>query len=205
VSEQPSGPSKRQVVLGTLGSAGLAAAILVVAVLPAEYGIDPLGLGAKLGLTALAGTRDDGAAASPAAARVRADVNGPQTQPYRTDRFEVELRPFEGVEYKYRMDKSWSLVYAWTASEQVKFEFHGEPEGAPAKYFDSYEKSANTHAQGGFVAPTTGIHGWYWKNLGAGKVTIRLTTAGFYDAAIEFRDGNRIVHELKPVMSGGQK
>lgn len=199
MTENPTSPSRRRIVRATAIAAAAATVILVVAVLPAEYGIDPLGTGAALGLTALAGTAEP----APSDGRkpvtlapVRPDVNTPQSAAYKQDRFAVELRPFEGVEYKYRMEKGASLVYSWTATAKVEFEFHGEPEGAPAKYFESYEKSEGAQAHGAFVAPTSGIHGWYWKNPGAGRVTITLTTAGFYDSAIEFHDGNRIVHPL---------
>ena len=37
------------------------------------------------------------------------------------------------------------------------------------------------------MAPFSGIHGWYWENLGSGYVTIRLTTAGFYSEAQQAR------------------
>ena len=190
-------PSRGRILRATAIAAVSATVILVVAILPAEYGIDPLGTGKALGLTALAGTAESSSAgAAPASLEAaRPGVNTPQTVPLREDRFEVELRPFEGVEYKYRMDKGSTMVYSWKATEKVKFEFHGEPDGAPAKYFESYEKSESTQAQGMFLSPTTGIHGWYWKNLGATKVKVVLTTTGFYGSATEFRDGNRIVHE----------
>ncbi|HYW14589.1 MAG TPA: hypothetical protein VE891_00355 [Allosphingosinicella sp.] len=44
-------PSKRQLNRATLIAAGVAAAILVTTVLPAEYGVDPTGVGRVLGLT----------------------------------------------------------------------------------------------------------------------------------------------------------
>ena len=137
MTQNTGAPARRRVVWATAIAAAAAAVILVVAVLPSEYGIDPLGSGAALGLTALAGTRDPASsdARRPATlAPVRPGVNTPQGGAYKEDRFAVELRPFEGVEYKYRMEKGASLVYSWTASAAVAFEFHGEPEGAPAKY-----------------------------------------------------------------------
>ena len=103
----------------------------------------------------------------------------------------MELRPFEGVEYKYRVEQGVSLVYAWTASSDVAYDFHGEPDGAPAKYSESYGKGTGRSAGGVFIAPTPGIHGWFWENPGAGRVTITLTTAGFYTASTEYRDGER--------------
>ena len=46
--------SPRSLILATIGAAAVAVAVLVTAILPAEYGSDPLGTGAALGLTALA-------------------------------------------------------------------------------------------------------------------------------------------------------
>lgn len=189
------GPSARTILKATAAAAAAAAVILVVVVLPAEYGIDPLGTGKRLGLTALAEAGGDGAGAAAAPQAVRSGVNTAQTPDLRDDQFRVELRPFEGVEYKYRMEKGATMVYAWRASAKVKYEFHGEPDGAPAKYFESYDKSENVEGRGMFIAPTTGIHGWYWKNPGVGRVTITLTSTGFYGTATEFRDGEKILHE----------
>jgi len=107
------------------------------------------------------------------------------------DTYTVELRPFEGVEYKYRLEQGASLVYSWEASAAVGYEFHGEPDGAPAKYFDSYKKGEAARDQGGFIAAKPGIHGWFWKNAGAGRVTVTLRTSGFYSASTEFRDGDQ--------------
>ena len=45
-----------------------------------------------------------------------------------------KLGPREGLEYKYRMEKGGSLVYSWKSTGVVKFDFHGEPVGAPKGY-----------------------------------------------------------------------
>jgi len=52
--KQQTGPSVGKLIRATLFALILAAVVLVVAVLPAEYGIDPLGTGKLLGLTQLA-------------------------------------------------------------------------------------------------------------------------------------------------------
>lgn len=111
----------------------VAVIVLFVAVLPAEYGIDPLGTGRALGLTALAGVNDDASPEPPA----------PSTQQIALsqDSYTVELRPFEAVEYKYRLEQGRALVYEWTTSAPVEWDFHGEPDGAPARYSESYEKA----------------------------------------------------------------
>lgn len=182
--------SPRRILTATVMAAAMALIVLVVAVLPAEYGIDPLGTGKAMGLTALAETGEEQAATA-ALEAVRAGVNTPQTRQLSEDTYTVELRPFEGVEYKYRVEKDAAMVYSWTASSDVGFDFHGEPDGAPDKYSESYGKGDARSASGVFIAPAPGIHGWFWENKGAGRVTITLRTSGFYSASTEYRDGER--------------
>ncbi len=167
--------------------------VLVVAVLPAEYGIDPLGTGRALGLTALAGV-NHAAAAADASEAGSLDPAAPLSQAVTLaqDTYTVELRPFEAVEYKYRLEQGRGLAYEWSTSAAVEWDFHGEPDGAPARYSESYEKGNGRSSNGVFVAKKPGIHGWFWENQGAGRITVTLKTSGFYSASTEFRDGERI-------------
>src|SRR5215207_5473463 len=50
-------PPARQLVRSTLIAAAIASALLVTAVLPAEYGVDPTGIGRVLGLTEMGETK----------------------------------------------------------------------------------------------------------------------------------------------------
>ena len=189
--DTPVAPSSRRILTATMFALAIAVMVLVVAVLPAEYGIDPLGTGRALGLTALAGTEEEAPLAGSSLEAVRLGTNMPQAGGLAQDSFTVELRPFEGVEYKYRIEQGGSMVYTWTATSDVGYDFHGEPDGAPPRYSESYGKGDGRSAQGVFIAPTPGIHGWFWENPGAGRVTITLTTAGFYSASTEYRDGEQ--------------
>jgi hypothetical protein len=172
----------------------MALVVLIVAILPAEYGVDPTGIGRALGLTALSGTiATEADAISPTVAGTPGTTPAvPRPEELSQDTFDVELRPFEGVEYKYRLEEAGSLVYAWTATAEVEYEFHGEPDGAPPQYFDSYEKGDATGATGSFTAAASGVHGWFWKNNTAERVTVTLRSAGFYSASTEYRDGEQI-------------
>jgi hypothetical protein len=173
----------RAVVTATVGALVVAAIVLVVAVLPAEYGIDPLGTGRALGLLDLA---EGGGGAVLA-----------QSDDFRTDTMEFVLGPYQSVEYKYRVEKDASMLYSWRATRQVLYDFHGEPDGAPEGYAESFEKQEGDRANGTFVAPFSGIQGWYWENKGGGDVSITLTTAGFYSEPREYFDGNVFKRELK--------
>ena len=44
-------PTNKQLITSTLAALAVAGALLVTCVLPAEYGIDPTGIGKTLGLT----------------------------------------------------------------------------------------------------------------------------------------------------------
>jgi hypothetical protein len=195
-------PSSRQLAVASGIAAGAAALVLVVAVLPAEYGIDPLGTGKALGLLALAKP----AAAplpppAPGAALVPV-VDGPAAiypAEYKVDQRELVLGPYEFVEFKYRLAQGASMLFSWTASGDVIHDFHGDPDASPEKP-QSYDKRPRRRADGSFTAPFSGIHGWFWENPGGSSVTIRLSSAGFYTAAHEFRhDGSRRQHEVKPL------
>jgi len=48
-------------------------------------------------------------------------------------------------------------------------------------YFRSYEiGQRSSQENGSFVAPFTGRHGWYWRNLGDKPITIVLEAHGYY-------------------------
>jgi len=149
-----------------------AAALLFGAILPAEYGIDPLGTGRLLGLLALG-------QAQPFAA---------ETGEYRVDRAELSLYPAEWVEYFYRLDEGSSMVFTWDATGPVTYNFHASPDGAPPGYAESFDAQEKAEGHGTYTAPFTGIHGWYWENVGTEAITLTLTTAGFYTSAEEGRD-----------------
>jgi hypothetical protein len=191
--EQLTTHSKSSIAVATGIALAVALLILFVAVLPAEYGIDPLKTGAALGLTQLAAAPEKAPAGAAPKAPVQTGVYTAQPAVYKVDSEDLSLRPGEGVEIKYHMQKGAGMVYAWKASGNVAFEFHGEPDNKPNKdYFESYElddKIGKDHSFGAFTAPTTGIHGWFWENKTKKEVMIHLTTAGFYDSAKMYSDG----------------
>lgn len=58
-------PTSRQLVKATALALGVAGLLLVTVILPAEFGIDPTGVGARLGLDVLNPAEDDAAVAAP--------------------------------------------------------------------------------------------------------------------------------------------
>lgn len=184
----PEPPSKRKLLGATAAALGAALVILVTTVLPVEYGIDPLGTGKALGL--LREPLQDQALAPAAAgdtviAPVRQGAVTLYPQTYKVDAVELMLEPYEFLEYKYHLVQDAGMVFSWTASATLTQEFHGDPDVNPANV-QSYDKSNKSTANGSFVAPVTGIHGWFWENPSGERVTIKLTSAGFYSHAVEF-------------------
>lgn len=186
-------PSKSAIAKATGIALLISLLLLFVAVLPAEYGYDPLKTGAALGLTGIAKAGDVKGGAAPAPAPTQSGVYAPQPKTYKVDAEDFQLRPGDGVEMKYHMAKGAGLVYAWKADGKLAFEFHGEPDQKPSKdYYESYElddKVGKDSSYGTFTAPTTGIHGWFWQNKGKKDIQFRLTVAGFFDSAKMYVDG----------------
>jgi hypothetical protein len=180
--------SPRKIAAATGVALATAVLVLLTAVLPAEYGIDPLGAGRVLGLVALA-------EASPG-------VIAPQASEFKRDAIEFVLGAYEAVEYKYRIDRGGSMLFSWRATGTVRYDFHSEPDGAPAGYAESFDQQESRDGHGAFDAPFPGIHGWYWENLGGEEVTIRLITAGFYSEAREFFAGRVFSRELQDARGG---
>jgi hypothetical protein len=160
-------PSVRSLVLASVVAVMVAAALTVTVVLPAEWGVDPTGLGGPLGLTAM-GALKRGAPAAEVA------------YTFRRDELSLTLQPGQGSEIKAIMRAGDQLVYRWSGGGELFFDFHGEPKGAPADVFTSYEKGTAAAAEGAFEAPFEGTHGWYWKNKTSEPVTVKLTTSGVY-------------------------
>lgn len=187
-------PLAKQRLALAAGAAILVAGLVLVAfILPAEFAVDPLGIGARVGLMELGVTGRQVEALEQAGATGggQATIVVPQQRPYNSETVEFTLGPEQWIEYKYRLEKGESLLYAWKAAGPVNVEFHAEPDGGPAGYAQTYEKSQGSAASGTLTAPFSGIHGWYWQNTGAEPVTVTLTSSGFYNLSHEFRpDGS---------------
>ena len=117
---------------------------------------------------------------------------------FKVDRHQITLRPKEGIEYKYEMEKGSTMVYSWKSTGgKVNHEFHGEPEGAPRGYADTYLKEDDVEqSHGTFLAPSKGIHGWFWENTGDQDVIVTIHAAGFFSRAYTLSRAGRVPREL---------
>lgn len=189
---EPPRRSRRGLILGAAGALIAAAAIVVVAVLPAEYGIDPTGLGKATGLLQIAkpqnpylakglkrtGVFTASATPLPVAAGAR-------------DHWEFELAPFEGIELKYVVAQGQSLTFFWSATGPLDYDMHAHPFKGGTDLTESYSIAKADRLGGRYVAPFTGIHGWYWQNRSTAPVRLTLDASGamtgskLFDAAGE--------------------
>jgi hypothetical protein len=189
---------KKELLRGALIAAGVAGILLVTMVLPAEYGIDATGAGKAMGLTALyraapatgsaTGIPDMPGASKGSTVSAKGEtrqmtIASPQEAAYRADVMEIVLPPNKGLEVKTHLAKGATLIYSWKTKNGglVNHDFHGEPINAGKDEFESFilGKGIN-QSRGALIAPFTGVHGWYWKNLSAEPVTIVLEASGFY-------------------------
>lgn len=174
-------PSTATLGKATLAALAGAALLLVTVILPAEYGIDPLGTGDALGLVVLS---DPDLADIP----LREDGLTDQGDAYSVDHASFELEPGSFVEYKYRMEEGAAMLYSWSSETPVRSEMHSEPDGGPSGTAEFFEVEESTNGRNGsYVAPFPGVHGWYWLNEGSAPVTVTIHAAGFFDKAMEYR------------------
>ncbi len=163
---QPTLPTKA-LIKSTIIALIIASIALITIILPAEHNVDPTGVGAKLGLTALANPTAKNA--------IKTDLK------QSSDSFDVIVPAGRGVEFKFSMQQFQKMKYQWqTDGEALYFDLHGEPEGDTSGYFESYAIATLNKMEGSFTAPFSGSHGWYWKNKSNSPVTVKLTVSGEY-------------------------
>lgn len=201
-------PSTGKLLRSTVVAALVAGGLLVTTVLPAEYGIDPIGVGSALGLTqmgeikqSLISNANAGETAPSAGVRTtKAVVEGPaiagtstaasqsstatkaiMAAPQHTTT--VTLKNGQAAEIKLAMRKDASVRYEWsTAGVPVNYDTHGDPVGAPKDFYHGYGKGRNKTGDAGTLqAAFDGKHGWYWRNRSGAEVTITLKTSGDYE------------------------
>ena len=197
-------PSSKQLLRSTILAVVAAIVLLVAVVLPAEYGVDPTGIGRVLRMTEmgeikqqLAADAAADAAAAPAVPAKAADTvaaamatasvaQPPAPAPVAAaapriewrDEMPVTLTPGEGTEIKLKMVQGAKAEYSWVVEGgEVNFDTHGDASGKSI----SYKKGRGVGADEGVLeAAFTGNHGWYWRNRGEANVKLILRTRGDY-------------------------
>lgn len=210
VSSAPAAPlpSSRTLLRSTLIAIAVAIVLLVIAVLPAEYGVDPTGVGRVLGLTEMGEIKMQLAKEAAIADSLDAVLGGPavrnpgpsraaDTEPVASEPptpaaaqaprpdsanshvMEIVLRPNEGKEIKLAMRKDARVTYSWSTDRGVvNYDTHAD---APGIRYHGYGKGTATPSdEGTLTAAFDGMHGWFWRNRGQEVVTVTLRTSGEY-------------------------
>jgi hypothetical protein len=220
----PAPPSRKRLLIGAAVALAVAAVGLVVFVLPAEYGIDPTGAGKALGLTQLseggreniylkrgqartnvlfpldaASQKDEVAVRDLFAAKGVALPPGAQMQ---SDRFEFELLPYEGIEFKYVLDKGAPMLFSWHATAPVNVDMHSHPFDGGTAATESFVIADMPTQTAIYVAPFNGIHGWFWQNRTMNPVKLTLDASGAFTASKIFDQSGEHDRPLAPPPAG---
>ena len=164
--------SSKTLIKASITASLVAIIAFVLFILPAEYNIDPTGLGKQLGVTKIAQT----SAQKPLKTSDSLQVGSDEFQT-----IEVTIPANRGVEYKFEMQQYEKMTYEWmTDGDSLYFDLHGEPAGDTTGYFESYAIANLSEMKGSFTAPFGGSHGWYWKNNSDNPVAIQLLVKGQY-------------------------
>lgn len=152
----------------------VAAILFVTLVLPIEFGIDPTGLGDRLGVVNLISAEPEPEVVERA---------GEGDMAFRSDETVIAVPANSGLEYKFFVDQHGSLNYEWNLDSDIAlyFDLHGEPQGDTTGYFESYAAATVNAMKGTLTTPFAGSHGWYWRNDTNEDVNVTLTTQGNYE------------------------
>jgi len=187
-------PTSRQLIRSTIIAIAVAVTLLVMVVLPAEYAIDPTGIGSMLGLTKMGEIKQQLAQETKAdetltensvsdtqastEAETKVESAPSQSDTWR-DEMSVTLAPDEAAEVKLVMKKGETAFYAWEVYQgHLNSDLHTDDVDGKAH---SYQKGrAETSQSGKFTSVSDGAHGWYWRNRSDVEVTVTIQTRGEY-------------------------
>lgn len=194
-------PSTGKLIKSTVLAVVIAGILLVTIVMPAEYGIDPTGVGEATGLKRM-GEIKVSLAKEAATDRARDMAANTQIEPVKPEvvvsvpepkqstlnhEMQVTLAPDEGTEIKVTMTKGSKVQYSWqTDGENANFDEHGDSKKLKINYH-SYSKGSEQKSEGVLEAAFDGDHGWFWRNRTSEPMTITLKTIGEYSDIKHFK------------------
>jgi len=208
--EQKTTMTKQQLVKSVLLALFVGILVFVVAVLPAEFGKDPLGTGKLFGFDKLyideapeetieiktnnAVTKTfkklklEKLGSPPSVPKPKEAFNPPSSHQYkkRHDTINVIVPAGKGIEYKFKTLKEALVKYDWATDDGtiVYIDFHGEvyQENPPKNvFYESYTLAYSNNMAGTFTASFRGKHGWYFRNESKKPVNVTLRLKGQYE------------------------
>jgi hypothetical protein len=199
-SQLPSQLNVKPATLALITGGGLAAGVLIVvgAIMPAEYNVDPLGLGKLTGLSRL--WAPDAKTFAGGGAPLYHASEAPRAIHVADIPLGAAGWDEAALEYKVRMSPGESILYRWSAREldgspaaaPVEFDMHGHDvvdEGVSPTVVD-YAKGEALAQAGSLTAPMDGIFGWYFRNTGDDPLMIRLEVEGYFEVIPPGEPGN---------------
>ena len=178
-----------QMLAITLGALVVASVIVFGAILPAEFNLDPFGVGKVTGLSRLWAPREVAFDTSTSTVPLAREY----PSGFRSDTIEIPLRregdPTRGdeLEYKVRMNKDATLIYEWSVAEipnpeEFYYDFHGHTlTNVKEMTVATYKQATATRANGALTAPFDGVHGWFFQNQSVNPVVVHVKISGFYE------------------------
>ena len=198
-------PSTRQLIRSTIIAIIAAIVILITIVLPAEYAVDPTGVGKMLNLTEMGEIKQQLAEEAEADRRMKLqNISKPKqssslleslmglivgkahaqaADQQWTAEYSYTLERGEGIEVKLVMEEGTEAEFLWMAEGGVlNYDLHGDGSGKEI----SYKKGrAVPRHEGVLKAAFTGNHGWFWRNRDKQQVTVKLFVRGAFSDMIK--------------------
>ena len=189
-------PTSAQLIRSTVVAAVSAAAILVTVVLPAEYGIDPTGVGRVLGLAEMGEIKQQLAEEAEQDELIHGGgdqsslldgilglfVGAAHAQEAWADTVTFTLAPDASTEVKLVMAEGDVAEFAWVAEGgRINFDLHAHGAGQSIDYDRG---RGATSGEGSIAAPFPGEHGWFWRNRDDADVTVTLQLKGAYSEVL---------------------
>jgi hypothetical protein len=195
-------PSSKKLIKSTAIAAVSAFTVLITCVLPAEYAIDPTGIGKVFGLTKMGEIKQSLASESKSGLGGDPLLQTPEQHSPQNESLSdvvplgsstqlsmpaiakksisIELKPNQATEVKLSMPKGASVNFDWIASGGgLNYDTHGDPVGASKDFYHGYGKGRNeTQKVGKLTAAFDGKHGWFWRNRSENTVTVTLNVEG---------------------------
>ncbi|KAA3634072.1 MAG: transmembrane anchor protein [Calditrichaeota bacterium] len=195
-------PSMQKLIKSTIIAICIASIILITVVLPAEYGVDPTGIGSVLGLTTMGEIKVSlahEAAAEKNLENLKVEIPEQKTavkksipevenseSSNQSESFTFSLKPNEGKEIKLTMAKDAQVDFHWSSNGgKVNFDTHADSKALEIKYHN-YEKGSTTESKGILKAAFDGNHGWFWRNRTSKEVLVTLNVQGDFSAVVEY-------------------
>ncbi len=198
-------PSIGKLIKSTVSAIFIAAIILITVVLPAEYGLDPTGIGEAIGMLKMGQIKvslaQEAAADRAAAEDVQSDGDNypsppsdghyetntaPQIDNARSDEITISLTPNQGKEIKLTMAAGAQVDYVWwTSGGRANFDTHADSKVLEISYHN-YDKGSLERNEGVMTAAFDGNHGWFWRNRTSESMTVTLQVSGDYSDILRF-------------------